>query len=179
MTFFKKVVFVLLYQRLYPAYNNIYPHVNTMLFQLHRKITLKTSIEEAWNFFSDPRNLKVIKPPKLNMTITSDLPSSMYEGMIISYKVHPILNIPLTWVTEITKIIPNQMFIDEQRHGPYKVWHHEHFFREVENGTEVEDLVSYVMPFGPLGILIQKLHVSGELERIFNYRTNILEERFR
>lgn len=149
-----------------------------MLFQLHRKITLKTSIDKAWDFFSDPRNLKTITPPELNMTITSELPLSMYEGMIISYKVHPILGIPLTWVTEITKIVPNEMFIDEQRHGPYKMWHHEHFFKEVKEGVEVEDLVSYTMPFGPLGILIQKLHVGKELESIFNYRTKSLKDKF-
>lgn len=70
------------------------------------------------------------------------------------------------------------MFIDEQRHGPYKVWHHEHFFREVEGGVEVEDLVSYVMPFGPLGIIMQKLHVEKELESIFDFRTKVLKEKF-
>ncbi len=135
-------------------------------------------MKEAWDFFSDPRNLKVITPPKLNMTITSELPERMYEGMIISYQVHPILNIPLTWVTEITKIMPNKMFIDEQRHGPYKMWHHEHFFRELDSGIEVEDLISYVMPFGPLGKMIQKMHVGKELESIFDYRTKVLKEKF-
>jgi len=149
-----------------------------MLFQLKQKITLNTTMKEAWDFFSNPRNVKVVTPPKLNMTITSELPDTMYEGMIISYKVHPILNIPLTWVTEITKIIPNKLFIDEQRHGPYKMWHHEHFFREVDNGIEVEDLVSYIMPFGPLGILVQKLHVQMELESVFDYRTKVLKEKF-
>ncbi len=149
-----------------------------MVFTLRRKIILKTTIEEAWGFFSDPRNLKVITPPKLNMTITSELPERMYEGMIISYQVHPILNIPLTWVTEITKIMPNKMFIDEQRHGPYKMWHHEHFFRELDSGIQIEDLVSYVMPLGPLGILIHRMHVEKELESIFDYRTKVLKERF-
>ena len=150
-----------------------------MLFQLRRKITLKTSIKEAWDFFSDPKNLKSITPPKLNISITSEIPSNMYEGMIISYKVYPIFDLPITWVTEITKIIPNRMFIDEQRHGPYKMWHHEHFFREVENGIEVEDLVNYVMPYGPLGILIQKWYVGNELEKIFDYRTRVLKEKFK
>ena len=97
-----------------------------MIFQLKKEITLNTNLDAAWKFFSDPKNLKLITPPELNMTITSELPEGMYEGMIITYKVHPIFNIPLHWVTEITKIKTNQMFIDEQRYGPYKMWHHEH-----------------------------------------------------
>jgi len=149
-----------------------------MLFQLKKSITLNTDINTAWNFFSDPKNLKVITPPELNMTITSNLPNKMYEGMIISYKVYPILNIALEWVTEITKIVPNNMFIDEQRYGPYKLWHHEHFFEELSSGVRASDIVSYIVPFGPLGLLIQKLKIGKQIEEIFEYRSKVLEEKF-
>ena len=128
-----------------------------MMFQLKKEIKLNTDLETAWEFFSDPKNLKTITPPELNMLITSELPKQMYEGMIITYKVHPILKIPLPWVTEITKIKSNKMFIDEQRYGPYKMWHHEHFFEEFENGVKATDIVSYILPFGPIGIMVQKL----------------------
>ncbi len=149
-----------------------------MMFQLKKEIKLDTDLETAWNFFSDPKNLKTITPPELNMVITSELPKQMYEGMIITYKVHPILKIPLPWVTEITKIKNNKMFIDEQRYGPYKMWHHEHFFEEIENGVKATDIVSYILPFGPIGIMVQKLFVGKQIEQIFSYRSKVLEDKF-
>ncbi len=149
-----------------------------MLFQLKKSIILNTDLNTAWDFFSDPKNLKKITPPDLNMTITSELPDKMYEGMIISYKVYPILKIPLPWVTEITKIVPNKMFIDEQRYGPYKLWHHEHFFEELDHGVKASDIVSYIVPFGPLGLLVQKLKIGQQIDDIFKYRSKVLEETF-
>ena len=108
-------------------------------------------LEDCWRFFSDPRNLKKITPPAMNFVIKSALPPAVYPGLMIEYTVAPLLGIPLTWLTEIVQVDAPHRFVDEQRVGPYRIWHHEHFFRALpEGGTEVRDLVTYVPPFGPL-----------------------------
>jgi ligand-binding SRPBCC domain-containing protein len=99
--------------------------------------------------------------------------------MIITYFVRPLLNIPQTRVTEITHVIEPNYFVDEQRFGPYKMWHHEHTFTETEDGgVLMEDLVSYIIPFGFLGTIINKLIISNKIKKIFNYRRNVLENMF-
>lgn len=136
------------------------------------------NIQEAWSFFSNPNNLKVITPPSLNMLITSAVQEEMYAGMIITYKVHPIMGIPLPWITEITQVVENKFFVDEQRFGPYRMWHHQHLFKEIPGGVEAQDIVDYIMPFGPIGSIIHSLFVAKQLENIFEYRTKILAEKF-
>lgn len=149
------------------------------LHTLKRTIILPISIEKAWDFFSSPMNLKVITPAYMGFDITSEgAEQKIYPGMIISYKVRPILNIPMEWVTEITQVKDKSHFIDEQRIGPYTLWHHQHFFKEVEEGVECIDLVHYVVPFGPLGDIANALFVRKQLEEIFNYRTEVLEKLF-
>ncbi len=148
------------------------------MYQLHEKIGLRTNISQAWEFFSNASNLRLITPPQLNMSITSKVPELIYPGLIITYNVHPILGIPLEWVTEITHVNEPYGFIDEQRAGPYRMWHHEHKFYEVEDGVIVEDLVSYLMPFGPFGKIAHELFVRKQLHSIFSYRTKILSEKF-
>jgi ligand-binding SRPBCC domain-containing protein len=115
----------------------------------------------------------------MNFRVTSgELPKSIYEGLMISYKVSPILHIPITWVTEITHIKPKQFFVDEQRVGPYAIWHHEHHFEEVNGKVLMKDIVSYQPPFGVLGDIAQKLFIKHQLESIFEYRTQAVEQIF-
>lgn len=140
---------------------------------------LPLSQEECWNFFSSPLNLKIITPEHLGFAITNDpLQDHMYPGQIISYTIRPILNIPMEWVTEITQVQAPHYFIDEQRIGPYKFWHHEHRFIPVKNGVEMIDLVYYQMPFGFIGKFIHFIKIKKELEYIFAYRKKKLEHLF-
>ncbi len=141
------------------------------IYQLERKQNVTWSLPECWRFFSDPRNLKKITPPEMNFRIKRDLPSKVYPGLMIEYTVSPLLGIPLTWLTEIVHVEEPYRFVDEQRTGPYRIWHHEHFFSELpDGGTEVHDLVTYAPPLGPLGILLNRFLIRPQLEKIFNYR---------
>lgn len=129
------------------------------------------SIEQCWMFFSDPGNLSRITPPSLGFRVESELPPEIHPGLMIRYTVSPLLGIPMKWLTEITQVERPHYFVDEQRVGPYRVWHHEHFFREVDaEHTEVRDLVHYVPPFGPLGALVNRLAIAPQLARIFDFR---------
>lgn len=139
---------------------------------------LPISVPEAWNFFSDPRNLPRITPPSLGLEVTSDLPGEMYPGMIIAYRVRPIPGIPVDWVTEITHVREPSLFVDEQRFGPYRFWHHEHHFREVEEGVEMVDLVLYALPLGGLGRVFGGPLVRRRLAEIFAFRRRFLEREF-
>lgn len=134
---------------------------------------------EAWEFFSDPRNLSRITPPSLGMRVTSELPPKMHAGMIVTYTITPFLRIPVRWVTEITHVSEPSFFVDEQRFGPYRFWHHQHHFREADDGgTIVEDLVHYAVPFGLAGRAVGATVVRRQLESIFAFRTRFLEQTF-
>ncbi len=146
------------------------------LYKLHTKQIINSSLDKAWDFFSDPKNLSKITPPKMGFIIKSELPEKMYAGMLIEYTVKPILNIPMKWVTQITHVDEPHFFIDEQRFGPYKFWHHQHIFREVKGGIEMEDIVHYGLPFGILGRMVHPLIVKPQLEGIFNYRKEFLKD---
>jgi len=148
------------------------------LFRLTTVQRLPISLGEAWDFFSDPRNLPKITPPSMGFSVTSELPARMYAGMIVTYKVRPLAGIPVTWVTEITHVDRPRFFVDEQRFGPYRFWHHQHHFREIEGGVEMRDLVHYALPFGVVGGAVRRLMVGPQLTRIFTYRREILAERF-
>lgn len=137
------------------------------------------TIQEVWNFFSRPENLDRITPKDMKFEIRSDIAGkTMYEGMLIEYRVRPLFNIPTTWVTEITKIEEGKFFIDEQRVGPYKMWHHEHHFKEVEGGVEMTDLLHYSLPAGPLGSLLMGSFISKKVEGIFNFRKEVILNHF-
>lgn len=144
------------------------------IHQLKRSQIVNCTLDQAWEFFSSPKNLKTITPEKLNFRIL-EAPEKMYKGMIIIYKVSPLLNIPITWVTEITHIEEKQFFVDEQRVGPYSLWHHEHHFKEVEGGVEIGDIVTYKLPLGPLGGVLNTLFVRKEIDNIFNFRNQKIE----
>lgn len=148
------------------------------IYTLKVKQNIKLSLSEAWDFFSNPKNLSEITPKKMGFNITSETSKKMYIGQIISYKVAPILGIKMNWVTEITHINDKIFFVDEQRFGPYTMWHHEHLF--VESGKEVEmtDKVSFKVPFGALGRLFVPILVKPQLKKIFNYRYKLLEQKF-
>lgn len=147
--------------------------------KLYNKQFLPIDIKLAWEFFSSPKNLSKITPSYMDFQITSELPEEMYEGMIITYTVKPVAGIPINWVTEISHIRKPYFFIDTQLSGPYKLWHHQHLFKEVKNGIEMEDLVHYKLPFGILGNMANFLFVKKQLEGIFNYRQKILSEIFK
>jgi len=145
------------------------------LYTLKAIQDLPIGIEEAWDFFSNPNNLKVITPEWLNFKVTSKLSDKMYAGMIINYKVHPLLGIPVNWVTEITNVKEPLYFVDEQRIGPYKLWHHQHHFKETENGIEMTDIVNYALPFDPFSRLINSLVVKNRVGEIFRFREKKLQ----
>lgn len=138
---------------------------------------LPVTIEQAWEFFSRPQNLKEITPSNLGFTIISKHHGDrMYAGQIIEYKVSPLLGIPLYWMTEITQVVDQQYFIDEQRYGPYSLWHHQHHFKAIEGGVEMTDIVHYKVPFWFLGDIANVILVKSELRKIFDYRFKKAEE---
>ncbi len=148
-------------------------------YQFRHEQFIKSSISEVWDFISMPQNLRRITPPSMGFDIrTPDLPDAVYEGMIITYTVRPLLGIPTTWVTEITHVVPQTYFVDEQRVGPYSLWHHEHHIKAVDEGVLMKDIVSYQPPLGPLGLLANALVIRRKLEQIFDFRTKALLEIF-
>ena len=150
-----------------------------MIHVLESTQTLPVSTDRAWDFFSDPRNLSKITPPELDFTVLTALPERIYAGMMIEYRVRPLLGIPARWLTEITHVEPGKFFVDEQRIGPYKIWHHEHHFRPLATGqTELYDRVTYVLPFGLFGNLVHPFLVKPQLSKIFAFREKRVRELF-
>jgi ligand-binding SRPBCC domain-containing protein len=148
-------------------------------YQLHKKQFVPASVDEVWEFISNPENLKIITPEHMGFIITSgNLPKKMYPGMIITYTVKPLLGIKMKWVTEITHIEEKHYFVDEQRSGPYSMWHHQHLIEPVEGGVMMTDIVSYKPPGGFLGAIANKLVIGRQLEDIFYYREKALEKIF-
>ena len=139
---------------------------------------LPISIEKAWKFFSDPKNLKTITPDYMGFITLSGDDRSMFAGQIIQYIVTPVMGIPMKWVTEITHVQEQKYFVDEQRFGPYALWHHKHFFKEIPGGVEMEDIVDYKIPMGILGQMVHPILVQPKLKEIFDYRTQKLIELF-
>jgi len=143
------------------------------------KHQLPISLEGTWQFFSRPENLNEITPEDMEFNILSDIKQmDMYEGMIIRYRIKPLLNIPMNWITEITHIESHKYFIDEQRFGPYKFWHHQHHFEENEQGTLMTDHLHYALPLGPIGNLMDALFINKQIDHIFAYRKKILTNNF-
>ncbi|WP_432670665.1 SRPBCC family protein [Flavobacterium sp. SM2513] len=142
------------------------------------KQNLPISVATAWEFLSNPANLKTITPPYMGFKINSGAEKEMYAGQIIQYIVTPVLGIKAKWVTEITHVIDQKYFVDEQRFGPYAFWHHKHFIREIEGGVEMEDIIDYKVPMGILGQLVHPILVKPKLDEIFEYRRKKLIELF-
>ena len=148
------------------------------VYKLEAKQILPVTKSECWKFFSDPKNLQAITPPDMDFEIKSDLPAKVYPGQIIVYRIKLFPGIKVSWVTEITQVIDEEFFIDEQRFGPYKFWHHQHRFHETKDGIEMQDTVHYAIPFGTIGQMIHYLIIKRKLNYIFQYRRNILEITF-
>lgn len=148
-------------------------------YQFQKEQKINASIEEIWDFISSPGNLKEITPDYMGFNIISKNNSEkMYEGMIISYLVSPILGLKTKWVTEITHVRDKKYFVDEQRVGPYSLWHHQHIIEPIANGVLMKDIVSYEPPFGFLGAIANTLMIKGKLNEIFDYRTKAIEKRY-
>jgi len=140
---------------------------------------LKVSLDEAWDFFSSPKNLQKITPQKLGFQIISQHHGEkMYAGQIIEYKVKPVMGIPLYWMTEITHVEDKKYFVDEQRFGPYSMWHHQHHFREVSEGVEMTYIVHYKLPLWILGDMAHSLFVKSQLQGNFDHRYEVTERLF-
>lgn len=148
------------------------------LYQLHSKQALPITKDKAWDFLSDPTNLKVITPEHMGFHILSGTDRPMFSGQIIQYKVSPFPGYTTKWVTEITHVNEGNYFVDEQRFGPYALWHHKHFIKEIEGGVEMEDIIDYKIPFGIIGQLAHPLIVKKQLLQIFKYREQKLKELF-
>lgn len=148
------------------------------LYQLHSKQRLPISLEEAWDFLSSPANLKRITPEHMGFHILSGADRPMFPGQIIQYKVSPFPGYATKWVTEITHVKEGEYFVDEQRFGPYALWHHKHFLKSVDQGVEMEDIIDYKIPFGILGQLAHPILVKKQLKQIFAYREKKLIELF-
>lgn len=150
------------------------------IYHLKRTQFLPISLAEAWDFFSTPRNLSRITPAHMGFTILySSGGDRTYAGQIIRYNVSVLPLITLHWVTEITHVKEPLYFVDEQRFGPYALWHHQHSFREVAGGVEMTDELNYAIPLGLLGRFAHWIFVGREVNRIFDYRFQVLEKFFR
>jgi len=136
------------------------------IYQIHEEMELATTVEEAWDFISLPENLKEIRPDKI------------YPGLMIADWVRPILGIKMAWLTEITQVSEPFYFVDEQRAGPSALWHHEHRLSPTERGVLMSDLVTYGLPAGPLGNFAHQIFVQKQVEGIFRYREQVLEQKF-
>ncbi len=149
--------------------------------KIYKKETVQhvnASVEECWKFFSSPANLQKITPDTMGFQITDFDHKSMYAGQIIQYRVSPLAGLTLSWMTEITFVKENSYFIDEQRFGPYALWHHKHFFEPSGNGTKMTDVVHYALPLGFLGRIMNTLVVKNKLKEIFEYRVVMVDKIF-
>lgn len=149
-----------------------------ILHNLRFEQFLPISISEAWDFFSRPENLDEITPQNMNFEILTEGLPKMYQGMIVQYNVTPFPLIKMGWVTEITHVEEQRMFIDEQRFGPYSFWHHQHIFEPTEGGVLMTDILHYKIPFGIVGKLANEMVVRKKVYGIFEYRTQMLQNKF-
>jgi len=149
------------------------------MYQIKRIQNIPIELKKAWDFFSQPDNLKLITPDYLNFKILSKSDAGeMYPGMIITYTLSPLFHISINWATEISQVKEYKYFIDNQIKGPYKIWHHEHHFKETEQGVEMRDILYYEIPYGFVGRLLHKLIIEKKVNEIFNYREQKIKELF-
>ena len=148
------------------------------IYRLETIQNLPITQTEAWDFLSNPKNLKRITPDYMGFKIVSGASERMFAGQIIQYVVTPVLGIPTTWVTEITHVEEGNYFVDEQRFGPYALWHHKHFIKPIKNGVEMTDIIDYKIPLGVFGRMAHPIVVAPKLKEIFEYREKALIELF-
>lgn len=149
------------------------------IHQLKAVQKIPVSLDTAWKYMADPRNLLSITPVSLNLKMTNEISGDeVYAGQVLTYTVKPLLGIPVKWVTEITQMERLKMFVDDQKKGPYKLWNHQHHFRSIEGGVEITDLVRYQLPMGILGNMAHGIIVKPKLKSIFQYRFQKINELF-
>ncbi len=149
------------------------------VYRFERTQKIPVDLHTAWEFFLSPANLGKITPPEMDFVITGrHPPEKMYPGMIITYTVRPVLGIRMQWVTEITQVREPHFFIDEQRSGPYRIWHHQHHFTEIPGGVEMEDIIHYKLPMSLLSFPFRGLLVEKQLNRVFDFRKETLIKMF-
>jgi ligand-binding SRPBCC domain-containing protein len=133
----------------------------------------------VWSFFADPRNLSFLTPPSMQFqTLSPDVSDSIYPGQLIEYRLRPLPWMHSNWLTEITQVSTGRYFEDQQRRGPYRLWHHQHHFKEIEGGVEMTDLVNYAIPYGPIGRTVNRYIVGPRLKELFRFRRQRIEEKF-
>ena len=150
------------------------------IHRLERTLVVPITLDEAWTFFSDPLNLDELTPDDMPFEITGGAGEPMFAGQVITYRIQILPAIWKTWVTEITAVRDRSYFIDDQRFGPYKLWHHLHRFEAVNDGKAVRmfDRVTYALPFGFIGEIAHAVFVRKKLESIFDYREKAMIEKF-
>jgi ligand-binding SRPBCC domain-containing protein len=149
-------------------------------YHLEFEQNLPISLAEAWDFFSSPLNLATITPKEMKFKVTSNYTkdTKMYAGMIITYHVSPVFGIKMNWMTEITHVKEHEYFVDEQRFGPYALWHHQHHFTEIPGGVKMHDILDYAIPYSVFGQVANRVLVGKEVKKIFAYRTKAIDEMF-
>lgn len=141
-----------------------------MIHTLIREQVIPASLRDVWRYFCDPRNLNALTPPDMNFEIVRGADTAMYEGQLIEYRVEFLRAVRSLWLTEISHVRDCEYFVDEQRLGPYCFWYHEHIFEENPSGTKMVDQVTYAVPFGFLGELLNRYWIAHRLNGIFDYR---------
>jgi ligand-binding SRPBCC domain-containing protein len=149
-------------------------------YVLKTEQAIPVTLDEAWEFFSSPLNLAKITPADMRFVVTSDQTTStkVYAGMIITYKISPLLGVKMDWMTEITHVVEKQYFVDEQRFGPYALWHHQHHFKEIAGGVIMNDILHYAIPYGVIGRLSNSVFVGNKIKQIFAFRKKAIERMF-
>jgi ligand-binding SRPBCC domain-containing protein len=148
-------------------------------YRIETSQLVNASMDEVWDFISSPKNLKHITPEQMGFDIlTPNLPDKMYPGMMIEYSVKPLFGIKMKWLTEITQVKHHEYFVDEQRSGPYSMWHHEHHIKQTEKGVLMTDIIHYIPPMGFIGAIANEVMIKSQLKSIFDFRTVAVNKRF-
>ncbi len=148
------------------------------MYVFEQRQIIPVSINEAWDFFSDPRNLARLTPDSMNFRILGDLPQQVHEELIVRFRVAALAGIDVNWTSLISKVVPHQYFADVQVEGPFSYWHHQHWFTERDQGVEIRDILHYLPPFGLIGKLFHPLFVKNKIAETFRYRYNKVDELF-
>lgn len=149
-----------------------------MIRQLQREQVISGDPAKIWNFFATPKNLNELTPPSVRFQFVGELAEYMYAGQLIEYRISVVPGLWMKWLTEITHVREGSYFVDEQRVGPYRLWHHEHHFTPVAGGLRMIDRVTYDVGWGPLGALMERCWVRSQLARIFDYRAERVRQLF-
>ena len=149
-----------------------------MLRHLHRQQFVPGDPARIWEFFATPRNLDTLTPPNLRFEIVGEVAPRMYAGQMIEYRIGILPWVWTRWLTEITHVREGEFFVDEQRLGPYKLWHHEHRFTPARGGVTMTDRITYDPGWGPIGGVVDALWIRRQLTTVFDYRAKKTSELF-